>query len=279
MQFIQARNYSPGRLKALRVIVWHDMEAPQGLLTAENVAHWFAGSSAPTASAHLCVDENSVVECVHEDDTAWHAPGANSDGYGVELAGYARQSADEWLAAPSRAMLDLAAKAVAPVMQRHGIPARWLTDAELADGRTKGMTTHAQVTRVFRLSTHTDPGAGFPATYVVTAVAAALGTPPAPKPPKPTPPAHHYAPLAVDGVFGRLTVEALQRKLGVDVDGIFGPNSKKALQRALHVTADGIVGPHTVRALQYRVGAHVDGIWGRHTTEHLQQYLNLHSHF
>jgi N-acetyl-anhydromuramyl-L-alanine amidase AmpD len=37
-----------------------------------------------------------------------------------------------------------------------------LTNDELADGTTKGLVSHSQVSAVFKKSTHTDPGEGFP---------------------------------------------------------------------------------------------------------------------
>ncbi len=48
--FVQARLYrvNPGR--PLRVIVLHDMEAPEGPRTAENCATYFAGPDAATCS-------------------------------------------------------------------------------------------------------------------------------------------------------------------------------------------------------------------------------------
>lgn len=53
----------------------------------------------------------------------------------------------------------------------------------------------------------------------------------------------HGAKLSVDGVFGRNTKKAAQRRLaklgwyGGKIDGVFGPNSTKALQRALNAKA------------------------------------------
>jgi N-acetyl-anhydromuramyl-L-alanine amidase AmpD len=179
-QFIQARNYHPGRRKPIRVVVIHDMEAPQAHDTAENVAAWFGGPSAPQASAHVCCDDNSVVECVKPGDTAWHAPNANADGYGVELAGY-RDQGHAWTNAFSKAMFQQACKWLASLPALSHIPARWLTDAQLADGVTAGFTTHAQVTRVFGGGDHTDPGVGspqasdFPASMFIKYMQAARG--------------------------------------------------------------------------------------------------------
>jgi peptidoglycan hydrolase-like protein with peptidoglycan-binding domain len=259
VKFVQARHYRKGRTKPLRLVVWHDMEAPEKSTTAESVAHYFATTDRE-ASAHLCADTDSVVECVKPGDTAFHAPGANADGYGVELAGYARQTKAEWADAGSKATIRTAAKAVAPVMKAHGIPARWLTDAQVADGKTKGMTTHAQVTKVLKKSTHTDPGPNFPKSFVLQEVQHALGTPIAPKPapaPKPRPTirrgmgtlAHpdenvrygqqrltaHRIPTKADGVFGPGTeanVKTFQRRHGLNpIDGIVGRGTWPHLER------------------------------------------------
>jgi N-acetyl-anhydromuramyl-L-alanine amidase AmpD len=147
---------------AIRVVVIHDMEAPEGPTTAENCQRFFAG---PTAggSAHYCVDTDSVAGSVHEEDSAAQAPGTNTDGIGVELCGYARQSREDWLDAGSAATCLQAAALVREIGERRGIPMRWLTDDQLRDGHSKGLTTHAQVTRVFQRGDHTDPGEGFPA--------------------------------------------------------------------------------------------------------------------
>lgn len=179
--FVQARLYrvNPGR--PLRVITIHDMEAPEGPLTAENCARYFT-TAAAGGSAHYCVDTDSIVQCVKEADQAAHAPGVNTDGIGIELNGYARQSRQEWLDDTSLATLELAGKLVADISARTGIPTRWLSDDELADGQTKGLCTHAQVSRVFKRSTHTDPGLNFPYDVFNGFIAIAQGNHPQPDP-------------------------------------------------------------------------------------------------
>lgn len=257
-QFIQARHFTKGRIKALRVVVWHDMEAPENTTTAEGVAHYFAGESAPQASAHVCADSDSVVECVKPEDTAWHAPGANSDGYGIELAGYSRQTYAQWTDAFSQATIKQAAHWVAPIMHAHGIPAHFLTDEELADGHTKGMTTHRQVTRVFKESTHTDPGEHFPEGFVVHAVQVALDSLPRPKPAAKTshPAKPETRPTIRRGSAGA-DVRHAQVRLNahgarLQADGHFGPSTEaavKAFQKKRKLSADGVVGPATWKAL------------------------------
>src|SRR5688572_13889549 len=93
----QARHYTPTSGRQIDLVVLHDMEAPEKPATAENIASWFAGPNAPRASAHWCFDSNSAVRCVADKDVAWHAPGANHNGLGYEMAGYARQTGAEWL--------------------------------------------------------------------------------------------------------------------------------------------------------------------------------------
>jgi hypothetical protein len=203
MDFVQAKWYAPGRTVPIRVIVVHDMEAPEGPLTAENIAHWFATMSASSkASAHVCVDNNSAVRCVADGDRAWHAPGANSDGLGIELAGYARQSRAEWLDQYSKGVLDQAARVVAGWCQKHNIPARKLTASELKAGK-RGIVGHRDVSAAYGQTDHTDPGPNFPWDYFLSRVDAYLNPKPsapapapAPKPSAPRPKPSKYVPPA-----------------------------------------------------------------------------------
>lgn len=62
----------------------------------------------------------------------------------------------------------------------------------------------------------------------------------------------------------------------LEVDGIFGVQSKKRLQKFLNVAEDGVVGKATTKALQKKVGLKgkdVDGVWGGKTTRALQTWL------
>ena len=142
--------------------VLHTMETPETTQIAENIAGWFANPAAGT-SAHYCIDPDSIVQCVDERAAAWAAmPTGNAFGIHLELAGRAAQTATEWADPASQSILDRAAALMADICTRHGIPVRFLTDQQLANGE-KGITTHAQISRVFRESDHTDPGDGFPA--------------------------------------------------------------------------------------------------------------------
>ncbi len=170
--FIPARHFK--KILALaprkvRVIVIHDMEFPERLTAAEDVARYFATTTTP-ASAHINVDSDSIVQSVKDGDVAYAAPGANHDGIQVELAGYARQTKKEWLDRYGISMLALAADAVAQYCLKFAIPAVQLSDAQLKDGVSQGIVGHYQVSRVFKKSTHTDPGSGFPWQFFIRQV-------------------------------------------------------------------------------------------------------------
>lgn len=168
MKFLQAANYTPAAPgRTVNLLVIHDMEAPKTGTTAETCAAFFHNqphSSATGSSAHYCIDNNSIVQCVRDHDIAWAAPGANHDGLHFEHAGYASQGPRDWLDAYSTAMLKLSAALVARKAKRHGIPVRFLSAAEVAAGHA-GITGHLQITQSGiggAAGTHTDPGTNFP---------------------------------------------------------------------------------------------------------------------
>jgi N-acetyl-anhydromuramyl-L-alanine amidase AmpD len=161
--FIQAKHFTLANRSAIRLIVIHSMESPEKPDTAEAVAMWFAGlrGEAPRASAHACVDSNSLVRCVPPEHVAWHAPGANRDGYGIEHAGVARQSAEQWADEYSQSMLRISAQHAAEICHLYHVPALKLSPADLIAGR-HGICGHADVNAAYHLSSHYDPGPHFP---------------------------------------------------------------------------------------------------------------------
>jgi len=169
--FVQARHFRGNSgTRAVRLIVIHSMEAPEKGDTAENVAHFFQTTDRE-ASAHLCIDSDSIVRCVRDDDVAFAAPGANADGVHLELAGFARQTEPDWLDAFGVLMLERAADVAAQYCLKYDIPARRLSNAELANTANRGIVSHAQVSETFRKSDHTDPGSGFPWNFFLERVA------------------------------------------------------------------------------------------------------------
>ena len=150
-----ARNFTPASRSRgdVKYVVLHTMESPEEADTAENVAAWFAGSTAPQTSAHYAVDNNSIVGMVDESDIAWAAPGANTNGMHIEHAGQAAQTAAQWQDAYSRGELNESAKLCADILKRWGIRKAHPSNSELAAG-SGGVIGHDQVSEVI------DPGAG-----------------------------------------------------------------------------------------------------------------------
>lgn len=176
--FIQARNYTRGRKQPIELIVVHDMEAPELRDTAENVGRWFAGPTAPQASAHYLTDVDSVVQSVQDTDTAWHAPGANSNGIGIEHAGFARQTQLEWGDPYSEQMLIVSAGVVADLCKRWKIPPVFVPASTLVQhkyGGARGITTHHEVDQAFHLSSHYDPGPNFPMAHYLALIQWKMG--------------------------------------------------------------------------------------------------------
>jgi N-acetyl-anhydromuramyl-L-alanine amidase AmpD len=159
--FIQAKNYTRANRESIRWIVIHSAELPELADGAERLAQWAAGPSAPKASWHYAVDADSIVQSVAEKDIAWHAPGANAEGVGIELVGYARQSDAQWRDDFSLATIVRCARLVADIAARWSIPLVYC-DRNALIAKAPGVTTHREVSLAFRKSTHTDPGPHFP---------------------------------------------------------------------------------------------------------------------
>jgi len=167
--FIQAKNYRRGRARPIRAVVLHTAEIAEVPMAAENLAAWAAGPNAPMASWHYAVDADSIVQCVREEDTAFAAPGLNADGIQIELAARAAQDAAGWADPYSMAVLVRAAELVADICKRHRLPVSFVDADGLLRGE-RGVTTHAEVTRAYKRSTHTDPGKSFPLAAFLAAV-------------------------------------------------------------------------------------------------------------
>jgi len=164
MTTIAARWQHKGRQgKTPRVIVVHCTVSREMGTGAEAVANYFHTTTRP-GSSHTVHDNNSTVRCVEDEDTAFGAAGANNDGLHAELVGMPDQTSVEWLDTYSRAELIEAAPTIRAWSGKYRIPLRWLTVAQVADGVTRGLCTHADVSLAFpKVSTgHWDPGPYFP---------------------------------------------------------------------------------------------------------------------
>ncbi len=168
MKFVQARWYYPSRANKIRRIYIHSMEAPEKGTTAESVAEYFRRGT-KKASAHRCYDNNSVVQCVKDEHTAFHMGGDNSKSLGLEHAGYARQTQAEWLDEFGRDMLTISSMDCSDLCKRYAIPVRRLSVVDLRND-AKGIAGHYEGSLAFQESNHTDPGNGFPWDWYLTRV-------------------------------------------------------------------------------------------------------------
>lgn len=251
-------------------IVIHTMETDERGDTAEAVAsNWFKLAIAK-ASAHYCVDSNSIVRCVKNNNIAWAAPGMNLHGIQYELAGRAAQSSTEWSDPFSMSMLQIAAKQAAVDAKKYGIPPVHLTVAEIRAGK-RGFAGHIDATNAFSGGRgHTDPGTNFPWDKFLGMVQKEMGLIGAATAPAKTNessgstfplPAGHWFGLNDGTVFShsgvrevdRVRIKAIQSKLGISADGIFGPQSESSVkkkQSELKIAVDGRVGPQTWKAMK-----------------------------
>lgn len=175
---IIAKHFTPSsRGKGdIHLVVIHSMEGSEVGTKAESCAYWFAGRNArypaPRASAHYAVDNDSIVQMVSLKDVAWHAPGANHNGVGIEHAGKAKQTRDDWLDDFSKAMLLISAGLTARICKAYELPVQFVDSDALLAGDF-GITTHDEVTKAFKKSSHTDPGKHFPMDWYLQQVLAA----------------------------------------------------------------------------------------------------------
>lgn len=253
--FVASPNVTETGGRKIDLIVIHTMEMDEKGETAEHCARWFSNPAAK-ASAHYCVDADSIVQCVRDRDVGWHAPGANHDGIGIEHAGRARQTGREWADAYSTAMLERSAALVADLCRKYAIPLAWLYAADLKAGK-RGITTHDAVSKAFKRSSHWDPGTGFPIEHYLALVRAELGK--AGGPDVAAAVLKQSPPLLRLGSEG-WPVTRLQRLLRrhqlfpepAKIDGDFGEITEaavKAFQEFGDLEPDGIVGPLTWQAL------------------------------
>jgi lysozyme family protein len=154
----------PGRVD---LVVLHTAECGETSTAAEAVAGYLVSTDA--ASAHFVVDNDSTVQQVPLGYVAGAAPGANDQGVQIEMCGRAAQTPEQWADAYSIDMLKRASTLVAQVCERLDVPPIFVDAAGLIRGE-RGVTTHAEVSKAFKRSTHTDPGKHFPMATFLAAV-------------------------------------------------------------------------------------------------------------
>lgn len=162
---IPSAHFSKGRggNKPLWIFI-HTMECGESENKAAQVANWFAGKTAPQASAHYCVDDKQIYQCVAESDTAWSVDDfdTNQKSISIELAGAASQALAQWGDPYSKAQMALTQKLVADICKRNKIPLRRITPAYI-NSNSPGIGGHIDVTQAKKIvGGHTDPGINYP---------------------------------------------------------------------------------------------------------------------
>lgn len=169
--FRQAAHYTKGPRKgSVDLLVIHTAEVPRVGGMARRLMKACA-TTPDKKSWHYAVDRDEITQSVKLEDIAWHAPGANSNGIGVELV--AKASSTNWEDEYSVTQLGLAADLFAALVVKFDIPTVYLDSNALvpAGNGARGITTHAAVSLAFKKSSHTDPGPMFPIDDFVTLVA------------------------------------------------------------------------------------------------------------
>lgn len=113
---------------------------------------------------HFASDPSIVLQVLETWYGTGHVGSTTGNRYGLswEFVGFLSSSTSYY-----RACVDRAADPMRLVLAKLGIPHRWLTDAQLRDGVSRGLVTHLQCSRVLGGSNHTDPGPNFPYGYLI----------------------------------------------------------------------------------------------------------------
>jgi hypothetical protein len=161
------------KLSEVKWVILHDEEAP----TARSAAEYFQKKTSG-GSAHLCVDDKECYRCLSNQTIPWGASssfGANTHGFHIEQAGYAKWTGTVWRLKHLRT-LNRAAYKTAFHCKKFGIPVAFVTADHLP--YKWGITTHAEVSKASRRQdpahakdyTHTDPGLFWPRRFFMSRV-------------------------------------------------------------------------------------------------------------
>lgn len=121
-------------------------------------------------SWHYAVDPDETVQCSYDSVVCWHAP-PNAHSIGIEMADHpeplpATEGSPRWKmlrrswrwSKPRHLrMLNRTARLTAELCLAYDLPIRFLSPDDLRAG-ARGITTHANVSKAWRQSTHWDPG-------------------------------------------------------------------------------------------------------------------------
>lgn len=152
--------------REVRLICLHSAECSETSKAAENLASWSAGKQAPLASWHFAVDSDSITQSVPLNDTAWHAGPINGYSVGIEQAGRAAQTVEQWADEYSMAVLRNTARLVALIAGLYDLPIEHCVNPKAPGAR--GVCTHQDVSKAWAVKGgHWDPGPNYPLDFVL----------------------------------------------------------------------------------------------------------------
>lgn len=202
----------------ISLVVIHDEEYPLDDDSAEAIARYFADPKHGNSCAHYVEDSDSEQHCVPDNQIAYHAP-PNKGSIGIERDGYASWTKEQWLQPKAQLTTCRVAARTAELCVRHHLPPIWLGPAEVK-AKKKGVTSHANKSKAFSQSDHTDPGPAFPVNPFMALVKQAYTIFANPLMLKQF---QSESGLAPDGDAGKLTVSAMARHL-FDGGAVIQPN-------------------------------------------------------
>lgn len=228
---------SPGK-NSIDYITIHETANTRIGANAQAHANLQSNGNPREASWHYQVDDQQIIQSFTDTTICWHAVNGNRQSIGIEIC--VNSDGDFSQAVNNAVMLVKTLMVCYHLDESRVVQHHFWTGKDcpyfLRTG-TKGINWSQFIAMV----KGTDVGQ--------------VGQP-SPVPNKPT-----LTKLAVDGLFGPLTIRALQTYFGTPQDGVISKPSAviMALQKWLGVKRDGLFGPITIRALQKRLGTPQDG--------------------
>ncbi len=138
------------------IIVLHSTVSPCVKGGARNIGRYFATTGNKT-SAHYGVDPGEEIQYVGDHTVAYHC-GYNQGSIGIEMCEYpSRTNMARWFTKNHRAMRARTVRLVAELCLAYEIPPYYRSAASLKRGNL-GVTTHNEMSKAYKRSTHWDPG-------------------------------------------------------------------------------------------------------------------------
>ena len=159
--YIPSRVVIPNARTEVSWIVLHTIENNEHADQARKFALWAKNDPTCKVSFHFVVDDKEAIQCAELTSQTATDRGTNKTGIHIEMSGRARQTREEWYDNYSNAMLINVEKLVAKLCKKLSIPIKFIDAHGLLRGE-KGITTHNESRKAFKMTTHTDPGGGFP---------------------------------------------------------------------------------------------------------------------